>query len=98
MTFLLLLFAISFGLIGDTFLKQYGIKNLIIGTILWTCGAFPTAKLLKKMDFSILGIYWSCLSIILTLIMGIMLYQETLTFKKGLAVVFAIIATILAGL
>jgi multidrug transporter EmrE-like cation transporter len=93
----LIIFSISFGLIGDIFLKRYGYSNLIIGMVLWTAGAIPTSYVLKRIDFSVLGIIWSCFSIILTMIMGTFIYHEAVTSMKILALFFALLAVILAG-
>jgi len=95
-TYFLLAIGNISGLIGDIFLKRHGFKNLILGTILWAAGAFPTAYVLKQMDFSQLGILWAAMGVILTQLMGLYIYHETLPPARIAAMLLALMAIILA--
>ncbi len=84
--------------IAQNTIKQSNNKsiNLMIGLLAYMLVGYLLHYAYHKFPFSKINVMWSALSIILAGIFGYMLYDEPLTIKFNLAILFAVLAIYLA--
>jgi ABC-type polysaccharide/polyol phosphate export permease len=54
--------------------------------------------ILQKNQLSVVGVMWSVLSLLITILIGTIIFRETLNLFSALGIIFAIVATILLSL
>jgi len=63
-----------------------------ISVLLWL------PAILQKNQLSVVGVMWSVLSLLITILIGTIIFRETLNLFSALGIIFAIVATILLSL
>lgn len=92
----------GFALWGDTFLKAatttQGIKqisNLGIGALIYALVAFGFYYMYKRMEFSDTGVMYSMITIVFSVLIGALLYKETINPYEWIGIILAIISVFL---
>jgi multidrug transporter EmrE-like cation transporter len=87
-------------LVGDVFIKRSGIwahpKSLFIGAAFYLGGCIPVAILFRGLDFSWVFILWESITVVLAVVVGRILFGESLSFSKLCAVALALFAVLLS--
>lgn len=85
-------FSKKYALSQDTFLLICLLIAYNIGSITWI------PAICQKSDLALVGTLWAVLSSLITIIVGIVIFQESITLLNGIGIFFAIISIIFLSL
>jgi len=103
MKFVLLVFLVLGGVLltvlADTFLKKSGGQNLgllVLGLVLYASVAYPVALAFRLTDFGELFLIWEAATVIVGIAIATLVFRESLSFHRVVAVVLVVAALILS--
>ncbi|MBI2065325.1 MAG: hypothetical protein HYT62_04735 [Candidatus Yanofskybacteria bacterium] len=97
---ILIVGAVSLSVVADIVLKKSEFRDfklIALGFLLYGLEAIPVALAFQKINFGPVFIIWSAISVILGLIVASLLFKESFTSYKILALVFALTAIYLSS-
>lgn len=98
-SFLFITVGVGFSMVADVFLKKSNASNfkfLVVGFIFYGVAALPVAYAFKFLEFGPVFLVWEAITVIAALTIGSLIFGETITFYKSIALVFAIAAIFFA--
>lgn len=98
-SFLLITLGVGFSMIADVFLKKSNasnIKFLILGFIFYGLATVPVAFAFKFIQFGPVFLIWEAITVISALTIASLIFNESMTVYKSVALVFAIAAIFFA--
>lgn len=93
--------AVIVSTIADVYLKKFNADNptyLLWGVLLYASAAFPVALAFRIIDFSVMFFIWEALAIILGVVLGIAIFDETISWQKSAALIFSVLALVFSYL
>ena len=89
--------------VGDYFLKRgsliidnpYWNVYTLVGGIAYFSTAFGWVYMMSKMNLAVVGVVYSCMTIVILTTMGVMVFKEPLTARQIVGVVFAVAAVLI---
>lgn len=98
----LVILVTSFVVVGDIFLKNSTITtgresliNLIIGIVVYFLSTFGFIQMYKVMQFSNSGVIYSVVSILLFVVIGLVVYKESVSVIEWIGIGLAVTSIIL---
>ena len=91
--FFLILVGIALSMAGDVFLKKSALTNypiLVIGILFYALGAIPVAIAFQKIGFGVVFLIWQAVTVIVALVIASLLFKESFTVYKAIALLFAL--------
>lgn len=92
---LLIALGVGFSIIGDIFLKKSELTNytyVALGVLIYACGAIPVAFAFKKIEFGSVFMIWEAITVISAIIIASIVFKESFSFYKAIALVLAMAA------
>jgi multidrug transporter EmrE-like cation transporter len=90
---LLIVCGVAFSMVGDVFLKKSHMNNyklFALGIFFYALGAVPVAFAFKKIEFGSVFLIWEAVTVIAALSIASLVFKESFTMYKAIALLLAL--------
>jgi multidrug transporter EmrE-like cation transporter len=94
--FLLIAAAVLLGLAGDVLFKTSPARLPVLGFVLYASSGIPVWLSYRRGSWMAVSALWQAMAVLISILLGVALFGETLTLRKILAFALALTAAWLA--